>query len=294
MLLDIGREGHRFYEFVLSLLITSLVMLVCLGIMIMYIGNIRYNRERGRAGWRTRLKQCVTCQCRLLRPCCRRRRQQQAEISRRSSSYISVPMSSTGAPIATLDRSASRETNLDAVSEVDFEPLCCWCQWPDSNSADVTNMEAVEADVEASRVRVASARAKLVKITSCLDEMDDMLKRNPRDASLQEEILRARSDLQLIRREREEAEAQEELALASKHHAQMSLDRAEEKTERQIFKRVTFWQNLATYLLYFVCLMNVFITAFGLYGSIVLPGRTLIVRASTTASSTTASHTTVE
>ena len=40
----------------------------------------------------------------------------------------------------------------------------------------------------------------------------------------------------------------------------------EDREERTVFKTVTFWQHLTTYLLYFICLMNIFITAFGIYG----------------------------
>ena len=42
MLLDIGRGGHQFYEFVLSLLVASIALLILVGMLIMYIGNLRY------------------------------------------------------------------------------------------------------------------------------------------------------------------------------------------------------------------------------------------------------------
>ncbi len=47
------------------------------------------------------------------------------------------------------------------------------------------------------------------------------------------------------------------------------------REERVVYRKGTFWQHCATYLLYFIGLMNVFITTFGIsgghYGSIILP-----------------------
>ena len=40
----------------------------------------------------------------------------------------------------------------------------------------------------------------------------------------------------------------------------------EDKQERLAFRKVSFWQHMATYLLYFVMLMNVFVTTFGISG----------------------------
>ena len=40
----------------------------------------------------------------------------------------------------------------------------------------------------------------------------------------------------------------------------------EDKQERLAFRKVSFWQHMATYLLYFVMLMNIFVTTFGISG----------------------------
>jgi len=42
----------------------------------------------------------------------------------------------------------------------------------------------------------------------------------------------------------------------------------EDRQERATFRRVSFWQHMATYLLYFVMLLNVFITTFGISSGI--------------------------
>ena len=52
LLLDIGRVGHRFYDFVLTLLIACIMLELCVGIIIIYIGNLHYYQSAsgGRAG----------------------------------------------------------------------------------------------------------------------------------------------------------------------------------------------------------------------------------------------------
>ena len=66
MLLDIGRHGHRLYDFVFAMLIASISMLIFVGMLMMYVGNLRNNRrERKPGGWRQRLKQCLLCRYRV-------------------------------------------------------------------------------------------------------------------------------------------------------------------------------------------------------------------------------------
>jgi hypothetical protein len=40
--LDIGRQGHRFYDFVLAMLIACISLEIFIGIIIIYIGNLHY------------------------------------------------------------------------------------------------------------------------------------------------------------------------------------------------------------------------------------------------------------
>ena len=42
LLLDIGRQGHRFYDFVLTLLVACISLEICVGVIIIYIGNLHY------------------------------------------------------------------------------------------------------------------------------------------------------------------------------------------------------------------------------------------------------------
>jgi len=38
----IGRQGHRFYDFVLTLLVACISLEICVGVIIIYIGNLHY------------------------------------------------------------------------------------------------------------------------------------------------------------------------------------------------------------------------------------------------------------
>ena len=81
---------------------------------------------------------------------------------------------------------------------------------------------------------------------------------------LDDEVARAREDLCAALREKEEAEAEQKLSEAQQHHAFFVKEQHEDRQERMTFRRVSFWQHMATYLLYFVMLLNVFITTFGI------------------------------
>lgn len=67
-------------------------------------------------------------------------------------------------------------------------------------------------------------------------------------------------------REKEESEAEQKLSEAHQRHAFFVKEQWEDREERLVYKTMTFWQHCATYLLYFIGLMNVFITTFGISG----------------------------
>ena len=46
LLLDIGRQGHRFYDFVLAMLVACISLEIFIGIIIIYIGNLHYYQAR--------------------------------------------------------------------------------------------------------------------------------------------------------------------------------------------------------------------------------------------------------
>lgn len=94
--------------------------------------------------------------------------------------------------------------------------------------------------------------------------VEEATKKSPGNVDLDDEVARAREDLCAALREKEEAEAEQKLSEAQQHHAFFVKEQHEDRQERMTFRRVSFWQHMATYLLYFVMLLNVFITTFGI------------------------------
>ena len=94
--------------------------------------------------------------------------------------------------------------------------------------------------------------------------VEEAAKKSPGNVDLDDEVVRAREDLCAALREKEEAEAEQKLSEAQQHHAFFVKEQHEDRQERMTFRRVSFWQHMATYLLYFVMLLNVFITTFGI------------------------------
>jgi len=85
---------------------------------------------------------------------------------------------------------------------------------------------------------------------------------------LEEELGRARDELASATRQREEGEAEQRLADALLQRSFGVREHAEDQLERLTFRKISLWQHAATYLLYFVMLMNVFVTTFGISGSV--------------------------
>lgn len=98
--------------------------------------------------------------------------------------------------------------------------------------------------------------------------VEEAAKKSPGNVDLDDEVVRAREDLCAALREKEEAEAEQKLSEAQQHHAFFVKEQHEDRQERMTFRRVSFWQHMATYLLYFVMLLNVFITTFGISSGI--------------------------
>lgn len=94
--------------------------------------------------------------------------------------------------------------------------------------------------------------------------MEEALKKSPGSSELTAEFQRAKDDHTNALREKEEAEAELKLAEAQQNHAFFMKEQEEDRQERLTFRKISFWQHMATYLLYFVMLLNVFITTFGI------------------------------
>jgi len=129
------------------------------------------------------------------------------------------------------------------------------------------DLERADAAIELARVKTADADVRIVRASGYVRVVEDALRKTTpagRNADLETELARARDDLAAAQREKAESEAEQRLAEAQRHRAVFVKERRDELQERATFRKVSFWQHGATYLLYFVMLMNVFITTFGI------------------------------
>jgi len=146
-------------------------------------------------------------------------------------------------------------------------------------SEPYVDLERADASIELARVKSADADVRIVRMAGYVRVVEDALRKTTagRNADLEAELARARDDLAAAQREKAESEAEQRLAEAQRHRAVYVKERRDELQERSTFRKVSFWQHGATYLLYFVMLMNVFITTFGITAGpvvVVPPGAT--------------------
>jgi hypothetical protein len=289
LLLDIGRQGHRFYDFVLTLLIASILMELCVGIIIIYIGNLHYYQSAtadtaaaslcaccyygGVGGYGTGCG-CLDC----LLCCCRGRLQAK---SKRHGNYLSVhtgggagrsvegagPAAAVGVGVGgeRSDGNAPLHPEADIDDDWGGVELGVGRRGRRLESEGFA-LERADTGIEAARVKVATAEVRIVRAGNYVRVVEDALRRSPGSAELEEELGRAREELAASRREKDELEAEQRLAEALQRRAFFAKEQREDRRERATFRRMSRWQHAATYLLYFVMLMNVFVTTFGISG----------------------------
>ena len=249
LLLDIGRRGHRFYDFVLTLLIACISLEIFVGIIIIYIGNLHYSQSRRRRGFcRAFLTWCLCCCCRWTQ-------------TKRNGNYLSVRAT-------TASGDASRVGGLGAHITDDDEVAtgCCEMARQYVSYDSFIDLERADSNIEIAKVKVADAEVKTVRTMNYIRVVEDTLKKSPGNRDLEDELNKAKTELQCSMREKEEATAEQKLAEAHQHQAFFVKEQSEDREERVVYRKGTFWQHMATYLLYFIGLMNVFITTFGISG----------------------------
>ena len=116
---------------------------------------------------------------------------------------------------------------------------------------------------------MADAEVRIVRASNYVRVVEEALRKTPGgNVELEEELGRARDELASATRQREEGEAEQRLADALLQRSFGVREHAEDQLEQLTFRKVSLWQHAATYLLYFVMLMNVFVTTFGISGGV--------------------------
>lgn len=268
LLLDIGRYGHRFYDFVLTLLVACISLEIFVGIIIIYIGNLHYYQAAAKVVWCYSAFSCFSCFCHNC-----------PLHHKHSGAYESVHET-----VVTSSQNPKHPSLAGAAGE---DAVTGCCDWPlDQQMETIIDLERADCHLESARVKVADAEMKIVRATNYVRVVEDAFKKTPGNSDLEEELVRARETLAAAMREREEGEAEQKLAEAQQRHACNVKEHHEDRRERLTFRKVSFWQHMATYLLYFVMLMNVFITTFGISGGTphsISVSHTAVTRGSSTA-----------
>lgn len=250
LLLDIGRQGHRFYDFVLTLLVACISLEIFVGVIIIYIGNLHYHQAAEKVAWCYSAFNCFSCFC-----------QNCPLHHKHSGAYESVRET-----VVTSSQNPKHSSLAGGAAGEDVASGCC--DWPleQQQMETIIDLERADCHHESARVKVADADMKIIRATNYVKVVEDAFRKTPGNSDLEEELARARESLATAMREREEGEAEQKLAEAQQRHACNIKEHHEDRRERQTFRKVSFWQHMATYLLYFVMLMNVFITTFGISG----------------------------
>jgi len=288
LLLDIGRQGHRFYEFVLTMLIACISLELLIGIIIIYVGNLHYHQQhdRGRPPGACnlfRILACLFCQCR----CCGRT----AQCCRQRVAYSSVMETSTSSGQLAAGGGRGKRPmppphNADellapkalpelGVIDDDEDDVGC-CGYPSSTAANrsaasIADLERADVEIETARIRAAEAELRIVRVGNYIRTLDEAVKRasdsGGQTAGLTDELAALRVEHEEASMIKKEADAERRAAEARQYHAFYARELAAARRERVTFRKLSRWQHAATYLLYFVMLMNIFVTTFGISGS---------------------------
>ena len=173
LLLDIGRQSHRFYDFVLTLLISCICLEIFVGIIIIYIGNLHYNQARKRKGICRSSLACFFCCCRV----CNR------YSSKRNGTYLSVRATTASGG---LDASRARSP-LAGEEEEDANGCCDWTA-REPRMETIIDLEKADSNIEIAKVKVADADVKIVRASNYIKVIEDALKKSPNNPDLEEEL----------------------------------------------------------------------------------------------------------
>jgi len=283
LLLDIGRQGHRFYEFVLTMLIACISLELLIGIIIIYVGNLHYHQQND-AGSRPRrscnvfrLLACLFCQCgRCCGQCCRQR---VAYSSVMETSASSGQLAAAGGghrakrampppPGANGDELLAPKALPEVVGilEDDDEDLagCCGpatAAGRGATAASLADLERADVEIETARIKAAEAELRIVRVGNYIRTLEEAARRAAADpagqaaaaggGALGDELAALRAEHEAASSVKKEADAERRAAEARQSHAFYARELAAARRERVTFRKLSRWQHAATYLLYF-------------------------------------------
>ena len=165
LLLDIGRQGHRFYDFVLAMLVACISLEIFIGIIIIYIGNLHYYQAADGVGFCYYVLNCLTCG--TLR-------------SRRRAGPAAYLAAAGGAGVGgrggveAMRLSSSRSTG--PLEDVDDMAGCCGMGGAQPSLEyrleSLVDLERADGNIEFARIKVADASVKIARASNYVKVTD--------------------------------------------------------------------------------------------------------------------------
>lgn len=243
LLLDAGPDGHTYYAFVLTLLVASIAVEVLLTTVIIYIGNLRLDPLSGVGEAAARLE---------VRGSTGKTDDVDADDGRVSPKRRFFSGGELDLVTGTVERNRLVSSDLSSALRLDDSEM---------------GVEKTEVFLEVTRMRLADMELSIVRTANYVGTLESVVRRCPNISVLTEELERKRNELKTAIVERDETETERRKAETKLQRTLLVERQAREQNAMAIFRTVSCWQRTATYLLYFVMLMNVFITAFCISGS---------------------------
>lgn len=237
---------------------------ILVGVIIIYVGNLHHRHVvADECATSCKLIQCVACLSRRITcgASCR-------------DPHETLPMHFAPA----FDLVSDTELGVGPTSNVTLsdrevtqfplnDPLSSCADWPlEPCPPFLAEIEESDARIHLSRMKMADAEVKMTRAKNYVKVIGEVFERNSGVVALEEELDRARDVLSSAIREREEGEAEERLALAQQYKARLSERHFEDRRNQIISRKRSSWQEFVNYLLFFVMLVNIFITTFGITG----------------------------
>jgi len=163
---------------------------------------------------------------------------------------------------------------IGMIDDEEDDVGCCGYPSPTAanrNAASIADLERADVEIETARIRAAEAELRIVRVGNYIRTLDEAVKRatdsGGQTAGLNDELAALRVEHEEASMVKKEADAERRAAEARQYHAFYARELAAARRERITFRKLSRWQHAATYLLYFVMLMNIFVTTFGISGS---------------------------
>jgi len=183
----------------------------------------------------------------------------------------------SGAAQELLPSSLSARSRLDDVDdELEDSARCCGGWLPRQDTATSSGSIALTALSAScgpeSAVRVADIDYRITRARGRIDSLEGAAKRGGEGSdgasatTTVKELEEARRELVAALRMRDDAETDRKLAeMRDRRNTQLA-ELRDSHRHATLFVRVAAWQNVVTYLVYVIMLLNVIITTFGMSG----------------------------